>query len=82
MAVKTKLDGGMHVLVYQVEAMCHVVAVHASQRVHNVEGIGVQLVHSLHQLQQFHIAVEDCADRLHEHFIPFFHENPGPVDSL
>ena len=81
-AVKTDVDLRLHVLIDQVKAVGGIVAVHAAERVHNIERIGVQPVHHLHQAQQLNVRIKNSPHRLHEDTVSLFHDDVGPVDRL
>ena len=47
--MKAQVDLRPHIFIDQVKAMRYLIAVHASQSIHNVKGIRLQLIHFLHQ---------------------------------
>ena len=50
-AVESQQDIRMHIFINQVKPVGNLVAVHASQGIHNIEGVRVQGVDLFHQLQ-------------------------------
>ena len=56
----------------------HLIAVHASQGVHNIKGEGLQLVDPLHQAQKLQVRIEGSAHRLQKHLVPLCHHGAGP----
>lgn len=80
--MEAETDPRLHIFIDKMEPVGHVVAVHASQRVHDIKGVGVQPVHPLHQLEQLDVGVKHGAHRLHEHLIALIHQNSGPAHRL
>ena len=79
-AVKAQADGGVHVLVNQVELPGDLAGVHAAQGVHHVKGEGPQAVDPLHQAQQLHVRIEGGAHRLEKHLVALVQNGGGPAE--
>ena len=77
-----QLDTFCQIIVRQNDLTEQELAVHGAQGVHQIEGIGIELVDSLNQTNQLLIGITGGSHRLHEEFIAFLLDHFAIAEGL